>query len=546
MLEINWTHCATKPRDHQMFGVKWLLKHPAALLADEVGAGKSKQIVDTSQILFQGGEIDAVVVDCPAAARGVWADPDPALGEVSKHGWPSVLNLILEYSVKTAKPGTFPRVPEGQGLLWLVTNYEFVRREERLVPLLSFLTRRKFWLVCDEAWALKDQGTEQWKAAYEIRKMARRVTLLNGTPIADSPLDMNAQMRMLDENILGFPYINARGKRVVSTADSRFKLYYAGLAPCANRKDAIKQEQMWKNLPVEIRWPRLEELRAKCEPFIIRRETRECFDLPPVLDPVLVEARMTDDEWRLYRAMKKDMVAWLGTDGAMDLASVARQAFVKALRLAQITGGFLGGVERIDLEEGKLDFGTSIAGGDRLIDQPTTMLKEIGRSKLDALIAWLETTGKPNRLLVWGRFRAEIERAGRVLAEEVGYTTHLLYGGQTPQDRQAAVRALNPDVVVDHPVAVVGSPQAGGAALNLSGASVAVNLSHDFNLRAYLQARGRIDRPGQKNPIRYVDVVAVGPKGERTIDHHILAALRSKQDIASWTAATWRQKLSEE
>jgi hypothetical protein len=516
------------------------------MLADQVGAGKSKQIVDTAQILYQGTEIDLMMVVCPAAARGVWADPDPALGEVSKHGWPSMMNHLMEYSVRTAKPGAFPKSPEGMGLRWVVSNYEFVRREDRLVPLLSFLSRWRFWLVCDEAWALKDQGTEQWKACYEIRKMARRVTLLNGTPIADSPLDLNAQMRMLDENILGFPYVNARGKRVVSTAESRFMHYYAGLAPCTNKRDAIKQEQMWKNFPVETRWPRLEELRAKCEPYILRRETRECFDLPPVLDPVLVEARLNDDEWRIYRAMKKDMVAWLGTDDGLDLASVARQAFVKALRLAQITGGFLGGVERIDLEEGKLDFGTGMTAGERLIDAPTTMLKEIGRSKLDALITWLGTVEKPNRLLVWGRFRAEIERAGRVLGEEVGYTSHLLYGGQSPQDRQAAVRALNPDVVVDHPVVVVGSPQAGGAALNLSGASMAVNLSHDFNLRAYLQARGRIDRPGQKNPIRYVDVVAVGPKGERTIDHHILAALRGKEDIATWTAATWRQKLSEE
>jgi len=122
----------------------------------------------------------------------------------------------------------------------------------------------------------------------------------------------------------------------------------------------------------------------------------------------------------------------------------------------------------------------------------------------------------------------------------------LLYGGQKKAERELAVRALNPAIIPDRKNGVVGSPQAGGAALNLSGASMAVNLSHDFNLRVFLQARGRIDRPGQLEKIQYVDVVATGPKGQKTIDHHILAALRGKDDIAQWTTATWRQKLQDE
>jgi SNF2 family DNA or RNA helicase len=282
---------------------------------------------------------------------------------------------------------------------------------------------------------------------------------------------------------------------------------------------------------------------------VLRRRTRDCFDLPPILEPVTIEAKLKDGDLADLRQMRDEMVAWLGTDEGEDLASVAQQAIVKGLRLAQITSGFLGGVQKMDLGEGVLDFGTDLAAPERLVDQPVTMLKEIGREKLDTLFNWLAEIDQPERILIWARFRAEIERTCREFNEAkppLARRMHLLYGGQTPEDRYRAVQCLHPDFQPDGPVGVVGSPQAGGAALNLAGASMAINLSHDFNLRVYLQARGRIDRPGQTNPIRYVDVVATGPKGQKTFDHHVIAALRGKEDIANWTAATWRKKLLEE
>ena len=78
---------------------------------------------------------------------------------------------------------------------------------------------------------------------------------------------------------------------------------------------------------------------------------------------------------------------------------------------------------------------------------------------------------------------------------------HLLYGEQSPADREAALRALNPGIPVDCPQGVVGNPLAGGAAVNLAGASLAITLSQDTKLRVYLQARGRVRRPGQTKPV---------------------------------------------
>lgn len=525
MIEIDWNRCTTVPRQHQKDGVKYLLNRPLALLADEVGAGKSKQVVDTAQILFEAGSINTVVCLCPAFARGVWADLNPALGEVAKHGWSTVNNLITEYSVKTdpkvKEPRTFKRIGQDAGLRWLVSNYEFIRSDERLAPLLMYLANRKFWLICDEAWALKDVSTDQWKAVNRIRRMASRVTLLNGTPIADDPLDLFAQMKLLDVNILGIKYY------------THFRAHYAILKPNVN-------------FPMITGWQNLDELRTKCAPYVLRRKTRDCFDLPPILEPVLIEAKLTDN-WPLYKQMRDDMVAWLDVkeDGSGGTASIAKQAIVKSMRLAQITSGFLGGVTDISMENAPGFWGDEDSEDDDKIINPVQPPREIGREKLDALIAWLERLNPvPERILVWCRFRLEVERTATALG--LTRRTLMLYGGQSASDRAEAVELLNPDIPQAGLVGLVGNPLAGGAALNLAGAALAVNLSLDSKLRVFLQARGRIDRPGQRNPIRYVDVVATGPKGQKTIDHHILAALRGKEDVATWTAATWRQKLTEE
>lgn len=519
MIELDWDRCATEARPHQRIGTRWLVtdSDPARgrvvpcvyLLADEVSVGKSKQQVDATQFLWNDSAIDSVVVCGPAQGRGVWADPRPAMGEVAKHGHKTVPNEIVEYSVRRDRIKDF----HPKALTWMVTNYEFIRRPERLVPLLTKLQGKRFWLVCDEAWALADVSTAQWKAVHKIRQLAQRVTLLNGTPVVDTPLDVYGQAFMMHSRILGI-----RSARTGGPVFSHFRARYAMLKPNVS-------------FPLITGWQNLEELRAKMEPYILRRLVADVYPEVVELEPVLVEAKLSEENWRIYRQMRDEMVAWLSTDEA----SVTQQAMVRGLRLAQITSGFLGGVQRMD-EEGFLDFGGPVMG------VPPGQVKEIGREKLDAALDFLKRLQpSPNRILAWSRFRPEIERT----AKELGRRTHLLYGGAK---KQGALDALNPDLDPGEPVAVVGSRGAGGAAVNLAGADLEINLSYTFLLREFLQARGRTSggRRLGRPPIRRVDIVATGPKGQRTIDHVVLNELREKKSIADWTAATWRQKLLEE
>jgi len=527
MIELDFSRCKMTPKEHQVLGVKMLCRRPYFALFDEVGAGKSKQVVDAVHFMHEANEIDTAVVFTPGFARSVWLDPDPVLGEVAKHAWDDVNNIIHEYHSHSSEIDWVPR-----SINWVVSNYEFIRREDRLVSLMKQLAGRKVWLILDEAWAIKGRSSDQTRACLRLRrKLAKRVVILNGTPLADgSPGDLYSQMNLLDPSILNAPNWTT------------FRARYAIMGGFMNKQI--------------VEWQRLDELNALIAPHVLARKTRDFFDLPEAMPPILVEARLTPRTWNLYKQMRDELVAWF--DANKGQASVARQGIVRSLRLAQITSGFLGGIETIDDDlqddlpldedrpswlpdvkdepsEERPSFGMAVPGAP---------VQEIGTEKLEALLRFLENQRKPHKLLVWCRFRPEIQRTAERL-QELYPSVHMLWGKQKKADRVAAKHALAPG---GNPgsAAVVGQQQAGGASLNFSAASMAIYMSNDCSLKNRVQSWGRIERPGQMERMQLVDVVAVGPKGQKTIDHVVLSAIRRKDDMARWSVDEWRRKLLEE
>jgi hypothetical protein len=303
-----------------------------------------------------------------------------------------------------------------------------------------------------------------------------------------------------------------------------------------------------------IGYQRLEELNARIAPYVLTRRTRDCFDLPPMLDPVTLEARLTPATWAHYVDMRERMVVDLG-----HAQCTPSHAIVKALRLLQITSGYLGGVQQSagPAHPASLPFGpppafmqamlppTWIASGNPA--QPPDFNSgvatvELSHEKLDVLLEWLEHHA-PDRLLVWCRFTRELERTTTAL-ERLYPRVLNLRGGQSDEDRQEAKRLLAPGATLDRG-AVVGNPKAGGASLNLSGAGTAIYLSRGPSLIERTQSIGRIERPGAQSSLQIIDVIAAGPKGQKTIDHHMLKALRAKDDMARWTVNEWRALLRE-
>jgi len=153
------------------------------------------------------------------------------------------------------------------------------------------------------------------------------------------------------------------------------------------------------------------------------------------------------------------------------------------------------------------------------------------------------------RLIVWCRFRRERERLRKafevIQVFNKNFELFQIYGGQKPTYRHEALDAFSlprkPGAAI-----LLGQPAAGGLGVNLTAADTVFYFSNDYNLATRLQSEDRCHRIGQRNPVTYMDLIATGPDGQRTLDHIVLKALRKKQDLAVWTASRWKEKLTED
>jgi hypothetical protein len=533
------------PYAHQTEGIKQLVEHRYFALFDEPGAGKSRIVIDAALILFQRGQVDTVIVVAPAYLRRlVWYHQE--MGELAKHLWEDVPAFVNEFHQrKNAGWCWFWKEIHG-GLKWHVTNYEFIRNEAHLQRL-AVHAGPKMLLVLDESSAIQTWSSQQTRAILKLRQRCGWVWLLNGTP--GNPEALYSQAFVMDPSILGCKsFFHFRAK---------YAIMGEGYAPGGRR---FKQVVGWRHEyrlgahetcqtcglsqdhRVHSPGPGLEEINALLAPYVLCRRKVDCLDLPPKLPPTTLEAELDKDTWRIYAELEADFIAWLDEN----VHASADQAGVRAIRLAQLTAGFIGGVHSWK----KCDCGNS-PECERCDGTGTTYVDEesrvVGSAKLDLLTRWLADQDEPNlKLIVWCRFRFELQRYFHVLDQLGGYVLGRIIGGQRPDEREEAVRLLDPRFTPSAPVIVFGIPSAGGFGLNLTAAHHMLYASPYPSLRVRIQSEDRIHRPGQTYPVWYGDVAATGPNGKRTVDHVLIAAQRRQRDVAEWTAAAWRRELRSE
>jgi hypothetical protein len=517
-------------KNHVKVGAAALLTHPYFALFDEMGAMKSAQVIIAAQMLFEQGVIDNVVVVAPASVRtGVWFDPE--LGELSRHLWDDLPSTVTEFHARVRSWTHGPEIaPAARRLQWIVTNYEFVRPVERLVArqkkdhrLLQLLPccTAKTLLVLDESSAIKSAQSQQTKACLQLRQRCGRVVLLNGTPIANSPGDMFSQGNMMSKLILNCP------------SYTQFCARYALMKPVLGRGGRPLTSPRGFVIKAVESWSRIDDIQRRFAPYVLRRLKKDCLDLPAKLPPVMLTVPLTPAVWALYKEMRDELVVWLSTTHV----SQAAQAMTKIMRLSQITSGFLGGIEEINLHP------------DTLVPMHAAPIQEVGFEKQTLFLAWLDERlieDPTIKILVRSRFRPEIFRLSNALKDRGDVLTGLIVGGQKREERHAALMLLDPRTMPPGPVVVVMSVGAGALGLNLTGAHTMFTLSNDFSLHHRLQSDDRIHRPGQTAAVSYFDLVATGPQGQKTIDHRVLAALVAKHDLATMTTQGWLNALKEE
>lgn len=459
-----------KPFLHQAAYLQRFWETPHVALFAEMGTGKSFMLINNGAMLYDRGSINAMLIVAPKGVYRNWYR-----SEIPKH-------MPDHISYKMACWNPTPRKAEKlemeqmmnavDDMRILIMNIEAFSTEKGQQFAKTFLRVTKAFMAVDESTTIKTPTAKRTKAIVKIGKEARYRRIATGSPVTKSPLDLYSQCEFLSEDCLNY------------------NSYYAFQARYAVLVERKMPTHTFKQI---IGYRHLDELKGKLDRFAFRVTKDECLDLP---DKIYMrrDVELTDEQKKAYEQMK--LMALSVLDEGMVSTN---NALTQLMRLHQIACGYV-----------KLDDGQEI-------DLPNNRLSE-----LMALLA--ESNGK---VIIWANYRKNIEDIKLAIQKEYGMTSVAAYYGDTAaEDRQEIVEKFSDPE--DELRFFVGNPTTGGYGLTLVSSHTVVYYSNSFDLEKRLQSEDRAHRIGQTEKVTYIDLIAT-----KTVDEHIVKALRNKIDIAS-------------
>jgi SWI/SNF-related matrix-associated actin-dependent regulator of chromatin subfamily A-like protein 1 len=158
----------------QKAGIEFLASRQAALLADEMGTGKTIQVAGLLNLL--GDKLARVLIVTPASVKRVWAL------ELSKWLVPKAPLMIIK--------GDTPPADLPESGIWII-NYEMLSK--------FWTPLRRSWdlIVLDEAHYIKTRDSRRTKLCLELARFAKRKILLTGTPLLNRPAELWSLLHFL-------------------------------------------------------------------------------------------------------------------------------------------------------------------------------------------------------------------------------------------------------------------------------------------------------------------------------------------------------------
>jgi SNF2 family DNA or RNA helicase len=349
-----------KPWKHQQIAYWFAKRRKRALLAMDMGTGKSAAVVWLAQ------EMDRVLITCPKSVLTVWPE------QFELHGQKPMPVTVLR-GTGTKKLKMALSAPE-RGVI--VVNHESLWRD----PLWDWV-RDQDWdmLVCDESHRAKSAGGKFSGKLALLAKDIPCVLGLTGTPMPHSPLDIYGQARFIDPGIFGANFNN-------------FKNRYANL---------IKMTGAYGSYQKVIGFINQDELAQNLAQFSYQVAASDVLDLPEK-QHLYRTFELDRHEWKAYNEIKNDLIS-----ESKDRTITAANALVKVIRLAQICGG-----HATDDAGGLVEIGSSKekALTDVLEDlqEPVVVfcrfradLDAVHRATKKAGLTSLELSGRRNELEEW-------------------------------------------------------------------------------------------------------------------------------------------------
>lgn len=349
----------------------------------------------------------------------------------------------------------------------VVTNFEVLVSEFDQVKL--FLQTRNVAIIIDESAKLKNPDAKLTKTFFELSTLFKKRVIMTGTPVANRPYDIWAQIFFLDQG------------KSLGTDFKSFKKE-------TDLSNKLSRDEDLQNSFEDM----VSGIHAKIKDFSVR-ETKNSgiIELP---DKVYIKetVNFAAEQKALYDRVREELKIEIVKDG--QLVEDDSSAIVKRLlRLVQVTSN------------------------PRLVDDSFSG-ESAKEAVLDRLIHEILANGE--KCIVWSSF---IENINYFCQKYVELGSVKIHGGMNMTDRNRSVERFYTD---DYRV-LFATPASAKEGLTLTMANHVIFYDRGFSLDDYLQAQDRIHRISQKKTC-YIHNIIVN----ESIDEWVDVLLKSKQNAA--------------
>ena len=538
---------------------------PAWAIFFQTGVGKTAPTIHTAARLYEAKRIDAAVVVAPNMVHRNWITD-----EIPKHSPINWRGLDWHSSRAKAQDRALARLLETpRGVLpWLAITYDGLITPRGRKATIDFLTRfsqipasvvgrgekavidflmrsPRILLVIDEGSRVKNPEAQRTKKVAALRKLSAYVRLLNGTPTTQAATEIYSQLKLLDDmywvrhGIGSWTAFKSRfcvfRKIVVGGEDDREanelkgtrnrepivphdadpegiaayeQLDLEGIPGISDEKTSVvagasdarirasdAPATTGRTIDIVVGYRELDKLHEMIQPLSTRLTKEQAgLDLPPKLYQRLV-FDLAPEQRRVYEQLRKEYMVELD-NGVLVTAALA---MVRILRLQQVACGYLPNPEDPEGEP--------------------ILVPKGENPRLAAFMDWLEDIGS-QQAIVWCRFTRDVD----LITRELGPPRCVRYDGEVNEKGKATALDLFTSGKRQICVAKASSM---GMGLTLVNSAISFYYSNTFSLLERLQSEDRQHRPGQHNPVTYVDLIA-----DKTVDGKILHSLREHNEMA--------------
>ena len=452
---IETTNLAAKltafPYQHEAFLA--IKDKPYAAIFHEQGLGKTKIAIDLLLYWLDKRDIDTVMIVTKKTLVANW------VGEFDTHT--NLRPKVLD----TKKKSNYFVLNSAARVI--ITNFETISTEQDRLQL--FLKTRNVAIIIDESTKIKNPESKLTQDFFAISALFKIKVIMTGTPVANRPYDIWAQIYFLDEgNSLG-------------TNFAEFK------AMCDLSNDL--QEDESKRMIFE---DSVAGIYNKIKDFSVR-ETKDSgiITLPSKIYHA-VTVGFEQKQFEMYETLRKEMVLTL-TRGDETILDESTETIKRLLRLVQITSN------------------------PKLIDE--SYVGDSAKEKLlDQLIERI--ISQDEMVIVWSIYTGNIDMFCKKYAK---YGAVKITGKMAVEERNKSVAAFKSGKAK----LLFATPQSAKEGLTLTIANNAIFYDRGFNLDDYLQAQDRIHRISQKRDCHIYNLMV-----EDSIDIWIDYLLKAKQRAA--------------